>query len=199
MMDRGQGSLGEVERAVDAIQRVNGRLVIHHVPGGYPARLASINLRVIPTLLALFGDRAPIAFSDHTAGWDMDIAAVALGASMIEKTLTLDPNAFGPEHSMSVPPEQAASFVAAIRDLEIALGGSRKVLTDAERHAKVNARRSAFLRAECREGDVLADAQIEGRRPGDGITPAVWEMLGRRVTAFRALPAGQKLAMGDLA
>ena len=67
------------------------------------------------------------------------------------------------------------------------------------RYAKVNVRRSVFLRAECREGDILADAQIEWRRPGDGITPAVWEMLGRRVTAFRALPAGQKLAMGDLA
>lgn len=199
MIDTGHGMLGEIERAVEAIQRVNGRLVIHHVPGGYPARLASINLRVIPTLLALFGERAAIAFSDHTAGWDMDMAAVALGVSMVEKTLTLDPRAFGPEHSMSVAPEQAASFVAAIRDLEIALGGPRKVLTDAEVQAKVGARRSAFLRAACREGDVLRDPQIDWRRPGDGVTPAVWEMLGRRVTAFRALPAGQKLAMGDLA
>ena len=199
MIDTGHGTLGEVERAVDVIQPVNGRLVIHHVPGGYPARLASVCLRVIPSLLALFGDSTPIAFSDHSPGWDMDLAAVALGVSMVEKTLTLDPRAFGPEHSMSVAPEQAATFVAAIRDLEIALGGPRKRLTDAERKAKVGARRSAFLRAACAEGDILTDAKIEWRRPGDGITPGMWDLLGRRVAAFRNLPAGHKLALGDLA
>src|SRR6266480_306324 len=88
-LDTGNSTLGEIEAAVDRIVRAgNERIIIHHCPSGYPARRDGINLRVIQTLKAMFP--YPAAFSDHTPGWDMDIAALCLGANMLEKTITLD-------------------------------------------------------------------------------------------------------------
>ncbi len=100
-LDTGNGSLGEMETAVDIIRREgNENIIIHHCPSGYPARLQSINLRVITTLRQMFP--YPIAYSDHTPGWDMDIAAVTLGASLVEKTITLDrTHPFGRAHHVA--------------------------------------------------------------------------------------------------
>lgn len=190
MIDTGHATLGEIERAVSVIESVGAPLVIHHVPGGYPARLESINLRVIPTLMTLFSDHV-IAFSDHSPGADMDLAAVAIGAEMIEKTLTLDRQQDGPEHAMSVEPAEARDFVQRIRAMQTALGRSRRIMTDAERGAKINARRALYTQTEIKAGEALTSLNTIWRRPGQPDSEA-------EAIAVRDLPAGQRIASGDI-
>jgi sialic acid synthase SpsE len=117
-LDTGASSLGEIETAIDILESEGcHNIIINHCPSGYPARLESINLRVIQTLKQMFP--YPVAFSDHSPGFEMDIAAVAMGANMIEKTITLDRTIRSPEHIMSLNPESCQSFVETIRDLEM--------------------------------------------------------------------------------
>ena len=198
MLDTGHATLGEVERAVDAcLAAGNDRVVIHVNPSGYPGRLESINLRLLPTLWRVFPELV-IGFSDHNVGRDMDAMAVALGAAMIEKTLTLDRTQAGPEHMFSLEPHEAAGFVQAMRELEVALGRPRRVLTDAERVARRAARRSPFTTRALAAGERVGDDDIEWRRPAGGIEPPDWPLLkGRRVV--RDLSAGQMLRLEDLA
>src|SRR5579871_6462883 len=105
-IDTGNSNLGEIERAVDIIRSEgNENIIIHQCPSGYPAHLDSINLRIIQTLRQMFP--YPIAFSDHTPGATMDIAAVAIGASLVEKTITLDRTTRSIEHIMSLEPQRS--------------------------------------------------------------------------------------------
>ena len=197
MIDTGMATLGELEAAADTILAAGAPLLIHHCPSGYPARLASINLRMIPVLRDLF-PTVPICFSDHTPGRDMDIAAVALGASMVEKTLTLDRRTRSPEHIMSLEPSEAGAFVQAIRDLEVALGQPRRVMTLAEARGKLTARRSLFLTGDVRTEDRLTDDLVEWRRPGTGILPSEWPYVRlRRFT--RSVRQGSMVTWEDLA
>ncbi|HBH04888.1 MAG: N-acetylneuraminate synthase [Elusimicrobia bacterium GWA2_69_24] len=197
MIDTGSSTIGEIERAVEIITGAgNDRIIIHHCPSGYPARLESINLRIIPTLRQMF--EFPIAFSDHTPGWDMDIAAVALGVNMVEKTLTLDRRTRSPEHIMSVEPHEAAAFVRAIRDLEVALGRARRIMSPEEAQGKLKARRSLFAARDLARGARLTGDAVDWRRPGTGITPAELPyVLGR--TLARDVGRGTMLAWSDLA
>jgi sialic acid synthase SpsE len=195
-LDTGNATLGEIETAVDAIRAEgNESIVIHQCPSGYPARLDSINLNVIPTLKRLFG--CPAAFSDHTPGADMDIAAVALGANLVEKTITEDQTIRSVEHVMSLEPADMRRFIAAIRDVEIALGASRRIMHAAEYAKRAKVRRSTFLAEAARAGTRLGDATVVFRRPGDGIGPDAYETLVDRPLA-RDLPAGHRLDWPDL-
>jgi sialic acid synthase SpsE len=197
MVDTGSSTIGEIERAVEIVTAAgNDEIIIHHCPSGYPARLESVNLRIITTLRHMF--EFPIAFSDHTPGWDMDIAAVALGATMVEKTLTLDRRQRSTEHIMSVEPGEAAAFVRAVRDLEVALGRPRRIMTTAEAQGKVKARRSLFAARALRRGDRLTEDAVDWRRPGTGIVPAEARYaLGRALA--RDVAAGTMLGWDDLA
>lgn len=197
MVDTGSSTVGEVERAVDICTAAgNDDVIIHHCPSGYPARLESINLRIITTLRQMFD--VPIAFSDHTPGWDMDIAAVALGANMIEKTITLDRTTRSTEHIMSVEPSEAAAFVCAVRDVEVGLGRPRRLMSEDEAKGKVKARRSLFTARAMKRGERLAEADIDWRRPGTGIVPAeLSHALGR--TLARDVLSGTMLAWQDFA
>lgn len=196
-LDTGNATIGEIEQAVDAICREgNENIIIHHCPSGYPARLESVNLRIIPTLVRMFP--YPIAFSDHTPGRDMDVAAVALGAALIEKTITEDRTTRGVEHIMSLEPGEAAEFVTAVRGMRTALGGTRRIMHDAELERRIAVRRSAHLLGPAKAGDCLGQVAVEFRRPGHGIAPDLFEQLGpRRVKAD--LPAGKMIEMSDLA
>jgi sialic acid synthase SpsE len=196
MIDTGSSTIGEVERAVELITAAgNDRIIIHHCPSGYPARLESINLRIITTLRQMF--EFPIAFSDHTPGWDMDVAAVALGANMVEKTLTLNRRTRSAEHIMSLEPAEAVAFVRAIRDVEVALGRPRRRMSEDEARGKLKARRSLFLTRAVRKGERLTIELADWRRPGTGIVPAeARHALGRAVR--RDLPAGTMVRWDDL-
>ena len=195
-LDTGGSTLGEVEAAVDVILKEgNSNIIIHQCPSGYPARLESINLRIIGTLKQMFG--FPAAFSDHTPGWEMDIAAVALGANMVEKTITLDRTTRSVEHSFSLEKDEMPRFVRAIREVETALGGTRRIMGDEEKAKRMGVRRSCFLAVDVKAGEKLTESMLDYRRPGKGIPPnEAQKLLGVRLR--RDLPAGSLLDWKDL-
>lgn len=195
-LDTGNSTLGEIEQAVDAIvSQGNENIVIHQCPSGYPARLNSVNLQIIPTLKQMFG--YPAAYSDHVPGWEMDIAAVAMGANMVEKTITLDRMTPSVEHIMSIEPAEMSAFVKAIRDVETAMGTSRRIMSAEERQKRDAIRRSIFLKGPAKKGQKLSDVAVEFRRPGYGIGPDFYEQLSD-ATFTRDIPEGERLSFSDL-
>lgn len=195
-LDTGNSTLGEIEQAVDVIRaQGNENIIIHQCPSGYPAHLESINLNIIKTLKSMFP--YPVAYSDHTPGWEMDIAAIAIGANMVEKTITLDRTTRSVEHIMSLEPSEMDTFVKSIRDLEIAMGSSRRILAPAEKEKSLRIRRSIYTTQPVKRGQTLRDIKVEFRRPGHGIPPNRYEeLLDYEFTAD--LPAGHQLAFSDL-
>jgi sialic acid synthase SpsE len=195
-IDTGNATIAEVEEAVDVLERSGcRRIIINHCPSGYPARLESINLRIITTLKQMFP--YPVAFSDHTPGATMDIAAVALGADMIEKTITLDRLIRSPEHIMSLEPHEAAGFVQTIRDVETGLGTPRKIKTTQELSVPSVAKRSVIAAADIEPGTTIEQVHLDYARPGDGI-PANLDrlLLGKRASSFVA--KGTKISFSDV-
>lgn len=199
-LDTGNATLGEIEAAVDLVTTHTDDIVIHHCPSGYPARLEGINLNVIPTLKRMFP--YPIGFSDHSPGWDMDIAAIALGADLVEKTITEDRRQRSCEHIMSLEPEDMRAFVEAMHAVETAMGSTRRVMTDAEKKNRQKVRRSAFVRSPHEQGTQIANLDIEFRRPGGGIAPDEWENALKYRSGFKGIPndldAGHKLFRADI-
>lgn len=195
-LDTGNSSLGEIEAAIDVIlAEGNENIIIHQCPSGYPAHLDSINLRIIPTLRQMFP--YPVAFSDHTPGATMDIAAVAMGANLVEKTITLDRTTRSIEHVMSLEPDEMTQFVQTIEGLQRAMGAPRRIMHKTERERRLAIRRSVFLCAPVKEGQRLRDAKILFRRPGFGFTPDQYEAWPE--ARFRCdLPAGHMITAGDL-
>lgn len=195
-LDTGSSTLGEVEAAVDVIRSEgNENIIIHQCPSGYPARLSSINLNIIPTLKRMFP--YPVAFSDHTPGYEMDVAALALGANLLEKTITEDRTTRSVEHIFSLEPHEMAAFIRTIRDVEVAIGSNRRVMHAEELTKRQRIRRSVYLKQPAKAGQRLADVAVEFRRPGFGISPDLYEQLLDRVLT-RDLPAEHLLALADL-
>jgi N,N'-diacetyllegionaminate synthase len=195
-LDTGNSNLGEIETAIDVIRAEgNENIIIHQCPSGYPAHLDSINLRIIETLRQMFP--YPVAFSDHTPGAIMDIAAVAMGANLVEKTITLDRTTRSVEHIMSLEPAEMAQFVQTIADLERAMGTPRRILHEVERKRRLAIRRSVFLAAPVKVGNRLHETKVLFRRPGFGLAPDQYESMTE--TRFRRdLPAGHMVTAADL-
>jgi len=195
-IDTGMASLGEVESAVNILRSEgNEKIIIHQCPSGYPARLESINLNILRTLRQMFS--YPIAFSDHTPGNEMDIAAVALGANLVEKTITEDRMTRSVEHVMSIEPNEMKQFVQTTREVETAMGSGRRILYPEEISKRTAVRRSAFLRQSSKAGQLLSACDIEFRRPGFGISPDRFEEF-ITATVNKDLPAGHMLDLSDL-
>lgn len=196
IIDTGSSTLGEVEKAVDVIRATgNEQIIINHCPSGYPAHLDSINLKTITTLRQMF--EYPVAFSDHSPGWDMDIAAVALGADMIEKTITFDRMHPEPEHIMSVEPDEAKVMVTTIREMEVALGNTRPVWTEEQKRQTLQKRRSIFVKKTVMPGELISDDCLDYRRPGEGILAMYTDMVVGR-TAATKIEAGAMLDWKDI-
>jgi sialic acid synthase SpsE len=195
-IDTGNATIAEVEEAVDVLERSGcRRIIINHCPSGYPARLESINLRIITTLKQMFP--YPVAFSDHTPGATMDIAAVALGVDMIEKTITLDRLIRSPEHIMSLEPHEAAGFVQTIRDVETGLGTPRKIKTTQELSVPSVVRRSIVAGRALKAGNVVKQEDLEYARPGGGISPDLDKLLIGRIVR-RDIAQGERLDFADV-
>ena len=196
-LDTGNSTLGEIEAAIDAIRgEGNENIIIHHCPSGYPARIEGINLNIIKTLKQMFP--YPIAFSDHSPGWEMDVAAVAIGANLVEKTITEDRTTRSVEHVFSIEPADMKRFVQIVRDVQGAMGSFRRVLAPIEREKRQAMRRSAHLVGATKAGTRLADAPVTFSRPGFGLSPVDWERLSDSVLK-QDLPAGHRLKLSDLA
>lgn len=195
-LDTGSSTIGEVEAAVDIILREgNSNIIIHQCPSGYPARLNSINLNIIPTLKRMFP--FPVAFSDHTPGWEMDVAAVALGANLLEKTITENRMTRSVEHVFSLEPPEMRQFIRTIRDIEVALGHNRRTMTSEELTHRQRVRRSVYIKSAALAGQKLSEIEVEFRRPGFGIAPDLFEKLMDKKLA-RDMPAGTLLGYGDM-
>ncbi|MFZ0694770.1 MAG: N-acetylneuraminate synthase family protein [Alphaproteobacteria bacterium] len=195
-LDTGNANLGEIEAAVDVIRSEgNESIIIHQCPSGYPAHLDSINLRIIQTLRQMFP--YPVAFSDHTPGAVMDIAAVAAGANLVEKTITLDRMTRSVEHIMSIEPPEMAQFVNTIADVQRAMGVTRRILHEAEEKRRLAIRRSVFLQKPGSVGDRLHDCHVMFRRPGYGLRPDQYEQM-KDARLRRDLPAGHMVTSSDL-
>ncbi len=195
-LDTGMATIGEIESAIDVIREEgNENIIIHQCPSGYPARIESINLKTISTLKKMFP--YPVAFSDHTPGYEMDIAAVALGANLIEKTITEDRTTRSVEHIMSIEPKEMSSFIQSIREVETALGSCRRILHTEEKTKRDALRRSAFLINNTIAGKSLKECEIEFRRPGFGITPDQFETISK-LKLNKDLPAGHMLGIEDI-
>lgn len=195
-LDTGNATIGEIETAVDAIHATgNRRIIVHQCPSGYPARIPSIQLRMIPAMKAIFD--FPIAYSDHTPGWEMDVAAVALGANLVEKTITLDRTARSPEHIFSLEKEEAGEFIRVIRDVETAMGDPRRMMSSEQLKKRLATRRSAFLNVSKKTGEKLQAPDIDYRRPGTGISPVEHDALAG-MTLTRDVPAGEMLRWTDV-
>jgi N,N'-diacetyllegionaminate synthase len=195
-LDTGNATIGEIEAAIDVIRAEgNENIIIHHCPSGYPARLESINLNVIPTLKRMFS--YPVAFSDHTPGWDMDVAAVAMGANMVEKTITLDRTTRSVEHIMSLEPADMHRFVRVIREIEVAKGSCRRIMSPTEAEKRRTYRRSIHLNKDLPAGHILTEADFAYARPGVGISPRdIDRVVGK--TLRHARPAQHRLEWSDL-
>jgi N-acetylneuraminate synthase len=154
------------------------KVTLLHCTTEYPAAPASVNLRAMATMRDAFG--LPVGFSDHTRGIHIPVAAVALGASVIEKHFTLDRSLPGPDHRASLEPGELAAMVAAIRDVEQSLGDGRKVPAAEEMANRSVARRSLVTLRPVRRGERFTESNLGVKRPGSGISPVqYWDFLGK--------------------
>ena len=197
IVSSGMSYLGEVETAVRTIEEVgNHDFVLLHCVSNYPADPSDVNLRAMQTLATAFD--VPVGYSDHTLGIEVAIAAVALGACVIEKHFTLDRGLPGPDHRASLEPAELVALVRGIRTVEAALGHGRKEPAASEANTAAVARRSLVAAQEIPAGAVLTEELIAIKRPGTGLPPAMRPYLIGR-TARTTIPAGALLTLEMLA
>jgi len=180
ILSTGMANIGEIEDALDVLviagtQKEN--ITILHANTMYPTPMEDVNLKAMVTI----GNTFDIAFgySDHTLGIEVDIAAVAMGASCIEKHFTLDKTMEGPDHKASLEPDELKAMIKAIRNIELALGGSIKKPSKSEIPNMQVARKSIVASCHIKKGEVLSEKNITVKRPGNGINPMRWdEVMG---------------------
>ncbi|QLA20623.1 N-acetylneuraminate synthase family protein [Desulfolutivibrio sulfoxidireducens] len=178
-MDTGGGFLHEIEKAVLHLEaRGASQVVLMHNPSGYPAPPEKTDLRMIRTLKDVFD--IPVGLSCHTPGTDCVMAAVALGANVIEKPVTRDTTIAGPEHVFSLPIGEGADFVARIRRLETSLGGRRRLSVDENSLPRRIGRRGVYAARDLKAGHVLEFADILLAKPQQGVPVELLDqVLGR--------------------
>ncbi len=196
ILSTGMGSLGEIEQAVRIIEDEGNRdLVILHCVSLYPPATDDvINLRNMATIAQAFG--YPVGYSDHTMGIEIPLAAIALGAVVIEKHFTLDKEMEGWDHAVSADPSEMAVIVTAAHRIPAALGSARRVVSADERKAGDIMRRSAVTARPIKLGEAITAADIAFRRPGTGISPDQAHMLHGLVAA-RDLDGDTVISLSD--
>jgi N,N'-diacetyllegionaminate synthase len=199
ILSTGMATLDEIEAALDVFLTAGvdqNHITILHCNTEYPTPMQDVNLKAMLNIQDEFG--TAIGYSDHTLGIEVPIAAVALGATMIEKHFTLNRDLPGPDHAASLEPDELRSMVNAIRNIEAAMSGSGlKKPSKSESKNLAIARKSIHLSVDKSAGERLALEDFEMLRPGDGISPMKMEELVGRVVKSN-LPVGHKLLMEDL-
>lgn len=181
ILSTGMATLGDIEAALDVLEQAGtarAQITVLHCTTEYPTPMNEVNLRAMQSIHTAFG--VAVGYSDHTPGIEVAIAAVAMGAIVIEKHFTLDRSLPGPDHKASLEPEELKAMVAAIRNIEVALGDGIKRLTPSEARNKPVARKSLVASQAIKVGDVFTPQNITTKRPGTGISPMRWdEVMGR--------------------
>jgi N-acetylneuraminate synthase len=183
ILSTGMSMLGEVEEAVKVLQAAGApHLTLLHCVTEYPAPYTEVNLRAMHTLKSAFG--LPVGYSDHTPGIEIAIAAVALGAEVIEKHFTLDRSLPGPDHAASLEPVELQQMVSAIRHVEAALGNGIKAPAPCELPNISVARKSVVAARSLSAGHQLATGDLDIKRPGNGLAPKFLSaLIGRTLRA----------------
>jgi N,N'-diacetyllegionaminate synthase len=181
ILSTGMATLGEIEAAIDVLEQAGtprDRITVLHCTTEYPTPMSEVNLRAMLSIQQAFG--VEVGYSDHTRGIEVAIAAVAMGASVIEKHFTMDCNLPGPDHKASLEPEGLEAMVSAIRNVEIALGDGVKRLTESEARNKPVMRQSLVASQAIKAGEIFSTKNLITKRPGTGISPMRWdEVVGR--------------------
>lgn len=173
IMSTGMCEMNEIETAVDVLKKNGARdITLLHCNTQYPTPWEDVNLRAMNTLKEAFN--VPIGYSDHTLGIEVPVAAVALGATVIEKHFTLDKNMSGPDHKASLEPCELKEMVIAIRNIEKAMGDGIKKPSLSECPNKVVARKSIVARCDIKKGEIFTADNLTTKRPGNGISPMLW-------------------------
>lgn len=184
ILSTGMSTLGEIEAAIDVLETSGTpreRITALHCTTEYPTPMHDVNLRAMLAIRDAFG--VSVGYSDHTTGIEIPIAAVTLGASVIEKHFTLDRNLPGPDHKASLEPEELKAMVNAIRNIEQALGDGIKRPSASETKNKPIARKSIVAACPIRTGETFTVSNLAAKRPGTGLSPMRWdEVLGRKAS-----------------
>lgn len=181
ILSTGMAGLGDIEAAIGAIEAAGvprARITVLHCTTEYPTPFEEVNLLAMNTIGQAFG--VPVGYSDHTQGIEVSLAAVALGARVVEKHFTLDRTLPGPDHAASLEPDELAALVRGIRRIEQALGRPEKRRTASEAANVAVARKSIVAARPIAAGETFSDVNLTAKRPGTGMSPMVWdEVIGR--------------------
>ena len=178
IMSTGMCSMGDIEQAINVLLKhglTKEQITLLHCNTEYPTPMQDVNLRAMLQMKENFGVR--VGYSDHTKGVEVPIAAVALGAEVIEKHFTLDNNLPGPDHKASLEPTNLKEMIDAIRNIEQALGEGHKQVSASEAKNKAIARKSIVAAYEIKKGEFLTEDNLTTKRPGIGISPMRWEEI----------------------
>ena len=178
ILSTGMSSMGEIESAINALEESGTprtKITVLHCTTAYPVPMSDVNLRAMQSIGSEFG--VDVGYSDHTLGIAISLAAVALGASIIEKHFTIDRTLPGPDHKASLEPAELKSLVEGIRNIDEALGDGIKRLMISEIGNRDVARKSIVARVPISAGQVLSEENLTTKRPGTGISPMEWSNL----------------------
>lgn len=178
ILSTGMADIGEIEDALDVLVEAGTKkedITILHANTMYPTPMEDVNLKAMVTIGQTFN--VAFGYSDHTLGIEVDIAAVAMGASCIEKHFTLDKTMEGPDHKASLEPDELKAMVKAIRNIEVALGSSIKKPSPSEKPNIQVARKSIVASKFIKKGEILSEENLAIKRPGNGISPMRWDEI----------------------
>ena len=178
ILSTGMCDMTDIKNALDILIKfglTKEQIIILHCNTEYPTPFEDVNLRAMLTIKEAFGIK--VGYSDHTRGIEVPIAAVALGAEVIEKHFTLDRNLPGPDHKASLEPDELKAVVRAIRNIEQAMGDGEKKVTVSEGKNIAIARRSIFAAHPIKKGEILSEENLTVKRPGTGISPMRWDEI----------------------
>ena len=183
VISTGMATMAEIEQAVETVRAEgNEQIVLLHCVSIYPPEYSTIHLRNMASLQQAFD--VPVGFSDHTLGTAIPLAAIAIGACVIEKHFTLDQGMAGWDHAISANPEQLRTIVAEGKNIFAALGDGRRTVSAAEMEKRKKFRRSLVARYKLDRGHVITEADLDAKRPGTGIAPnEMAYVIGRRLAA----------------
>lgn len=191
ILSTGMSTCDEILACISVLkQNGAGEITLMHCNTQYPTPFEDVNLNAIKTIREITG--LSVGYSDHTVGIEVPIAAVAMGAPVIEKHFTLDRNMKGPDHKASLEPEELKAMVASIRHIEAALGNGEKKVSRSEAGNIAVARKSIIASRFIKKGEKLTEENLTTKRPGDGISPMKWlQILGTK--AIRDFEEDEKI------
>lgn len=180
VMSTGMAEMDEIATTLEVLKsNGSGDITLLQCHTDYPTLMENVNLRAMNTLADAF--HLPVGLSDHSVGIEVPIAAVAMGATVIEKHFTLDRNMYGPDHKASIEPEGLRAMISGIRNIEIALGDGKKVCSPLEKKNIIVARKSIVAKRDIKKGETLTEDNITTKRPGNGVSAMKWfEVLGTK-------------------